>query len=410
MSKSKSVLLKAGIAFAVLTSLSPAQAQSDREAVCVLLAKKPDKVKATVTIDYDYCTQALSSDLERLDSGAPTIKTTAISNLRVLGQTNGTMVKSLSERRMALVSAHVAYKKMKQRAKHDKVQAATLAALTKVGEEIHRQLKDVDLDAPLAAVFDTGIAVTDTGTSASLRAATSGDIKGDAANFIRWSSKHFRDEQSHLDYSFGGRIGYGPSLAVFNCSSCATNPLRHLHQQSFIWDLDGRANLQVSNIGEISPFVKFGQSRLTEKETKVTDGANSVVAGLANNGTAQTASFYEFGLEFKYYQKNLTATHHDRSFLSPAFGVHLALRDDSRFRKGVDLAALTSPQRRLVFGMAVNLPKFLNDPNSSDPDKALSFSFAVEHERGFGSNPLPSGTRLYFMGKLNLPAILKKKE
>jgi hypothetical protein len=305
-------------------------------------------------------------------------------------------------------------------------EADQLAILDSVDNRLHVLMTFVGLLDPLAGSLVAGPAFGETGklSPASTSTGTGGSSTGtvgtapisagsntNALAHIEWGSKHFFDETwSPLDLSFGGSFGLQPALTLLTNPPPATgttptpSPTTTEYQSAFVWDLNGRANAHTGTEAELSVLFRVGQLRLLNGNgaTVVDQGANSTLQIPLNGNANKMSWFYEGGVEWNYYSKSLEIVHAEKGQLDPAFKVGMSYRIDSRFNQSAGVVGFDSPDRRLVFRFMINGLKVFDRRPDTTTSKPYAVSFGVEYERGFGGNPIPSGTTLIIRGDINL--------
>ena len=250
---------------------------------------------------------------------------------------------------------------------------------------------------------------TTTGTAATSSQSTTGGLA-----HVEWGSQHFGDESwSPVDFSFGGAFGLQPQLSLLTNppaagsapSSAATTSQ---YQSAFVWSLNGRGNLHTGSSAETTAYWKSGQVRLLTGNgaTVIDQGANSTLQIPLNGNADRMAWFHEGGVEFNYYNKALEVIHAEKGQLDPTFNIALGYKWDTRFKASNGVVGFDSPDRRLVFRFMINGLKILDKRPNTTASKPYSVSFGIEHERGFGNNPAPSGTLIIIRGDIELLKII----
>ena len=247
-----------------------------------------------------------------------------------------------------------------------------------------------------AAGTSTGAATTSTtGTAASSSASTPNSLA-----HIEFGSQHFGAENwLPVEFSFGGSFGVQPALTLLKSAPGAAAPIASTsqYQSAFVWDLNSKVHKHIGSNAEGSAYGRVGQIHLLTGNgaTIVDQGANSTLTIPLNSGADQASWFTEFGTEFNLYDKALEVVHGEMSQLSPLFNVALGYRFDNRFRQSnLGAVSFDSPDRRLVFRFMVNGLKIFDRRPDTTRTKPFDVSFGVEREQGFGSNPLPGGTKI----------------
>jgi hypothetical protein len=248
-------------------------------------------------------------------------------------------------------------------------------------------------------------------TSTTGTAAASSGSTTTALAHIEWGSKYFLDESwQPVDFNFGGSFGLQPALTLLtnpptSTSTTATaGATTSQYQSAFIWNLNGKMNLHTGSTAEMSSFFRAGQIRLLTANgaTIVDQGANSTLQIPLNGNANRMSWFYEAGFEWNYYSKALEVVHAEKGQLDPAFNVGVSYKIDTRFTQNAGLVGFTSPDKRLNFRFLINGLKVFDKRSDTTASKPYALSFGVEYERGFGSNPVPSGTTLIIRGDVNL--------
>jgi hypothetical protein len=328
-----------------------------------------------------------------------------------------------------LITTHYLIRVMRRWADLNATSAAdVLLSLDSVDLRVRGLMRYVGLLDPFAGSLVAGPAFGETGklspgttsagsgstsTSTSGTAAVSSESKTTALAHVEWGSKHFGDESwSPVDFSFGGSFGLQPSLTLLtnpppagsSTSSTSSTATTSQYQSAFVWSLNAHGNLHTGSSAEASSFVRAGQVRLLSGNgaTVVDQGANSTLEIPLNSNADRMAWFYEGGVEFNYYSKALEVIHAEKGQLDPAFNIALAYKLDTRFKRDAGVIGFDSPDRRLVFRFLINGLKIFDRRPDTTASKPYTISFGVEHERGFGTNPVPSGTQIIIRGDINL--------
>jgi len=319
----------------------------------------------------------------------------------------------------------------------DKDVSDNLTRLDRIERSINKFMDFTGLSDPFAGslvagpVFgDTGklsSGTTSTSSSVAIRAAATSVTGGTAASsqsntkalaHVEWGSKHFGKEWSHFDFSFGGSFGLQPALSLLTnpppsatgtptpspTPTPANSATTSQFQSAFVWTLNGRTNYQVGTTAEANGFVRVGQLRLLSGNgaTIIDQGANSTLQIPLNSNADRMSWFYESGIEFNYYNKSLEIVHASKGQLQPAFNIGIAYKHDSRFKQSAGIVGFDSPDQRMIFRFLINGLKIIDRRPDTTASKPYAVSFGVEHERGFGANPVPSGTQLIIRGDINL--------
>jgi hypothetical protein len=309
--------------------------------------------------------------------------------------------------------------------------------LAKLDANLHAMMDSEGLLEPLAGSLMAGPVIGQTGKLSSTPASTGGTpttstATGTAATsagssttalaHIEWGSKHFGDENWWpVDFSFGGALGLQPALSLLKNpppaaasgastgaagTSTPTTPsqVTSQYQAAFGWDLAGKLNIHSGPTAETALFAKGGQIRLLTNNgaTVIDQGANSTLLIPLNGDANRMSWFWETGVDFKYYKKSLEVVHAEKGQLDPAFDIGISYRLDNRFSQKAGVVGFDSPDRRLVFRFMINGVKIFDRRPDTTTSKPYALSFGVEHERGFGANPVPSGTQLIIRGDINL--------
>jgi hypothetical protein len=319
-----------------------------------------------------------------------------------------------------LIKNHFLSRILRRWANLNKDAASTVISdLDQLDAHLHTLMEYVGLLDPFAGSLVAGPVFGDSGklspnttttTGASSTAVSTG-TKTDALAHIEWSSKHFGDESSSpIDFSFGGSFGLQPALTLLTTPPPATGttPVSAIttsqYQSAFIWNLNAAGNVHTWSHAETSGLIRAGQVRLLSGNgaTIVDQGTNSTLLIPVNGNTDRFAWFYEGGMEFNYYNKALEVVHAEKGQLNPLFNAGLFYEVDTRFKQSAGLVGFDSPDRRLVFHFMINGLKIFDRRPDTTSSKPWSISFGVQHERGFGTNPLPSGTEIIIRGDLEL--------
>jgi hypothetical protein len=260
---------------------------------------------------------------------------------------------------------------------------------------------------------------TGTSTSTTGTAAQSSNSKTNTLAHLEWSSKHFgSDSWSHFDFNFGGALGIQSALSLLTNppdASGTTTPsgsdeksVTPQYQPAFVWDIDAQGNLHIGTSSEASAFVRVRQTRLLSGNgaTVVDQGANSTLQIPLNSNADQMAWFWESVMELSLYGKSLEVIHAEKGQLDPMFKIGLSYKRENRFKQSAGLIGFDSPDKRMVFRFMVNGLKVIDRRSDVTASKPYTISFGIEHERGFGNHPVPSGTQIIIRGDINLLKLL----
>ena len=314
-----------------------------------------------------------------------------------------------------LVKTHYLLRILRRWANLDKVQASVVITdVNQLDARMHTLMSYVGLLDPFAGSLVAGPVFGDTGklsSSTTNPTAASTGTKTGALAHIEWGSKHFGEESSSpIDFSFGGSFGLQPSLTLLTSppsasgSSSSASIATSEYQSAFLWSLHARGNLHTSSTAETSGFFRTGQVRLLSGNgaTVVDQGGNSTLLIPLNGNADRLSWFYEGGLEFNYYSKSLEVVHAEKGQFNPLFDIAISYKLDTRFKQSAGVVGFDSPDRRLLFRFMLNGLKIFDRRPDTTASKPWAISFGVEHERGFGANPVPSGTQIVIRGDVEL--------
>lgn len=383
---------------------------------------------ATELADLRSCTDALDDNIpDPRDSNAED----ALSDFKAIYN-----VSTPDQVNEQLITTHYLSRVLRRWANLDSATAAdVMTSLDGIDPRLHTLMNYVGLLDPFAGSLVAGPAFGDTGklspgttstgagataTVTTGTAATSAGSKTDPLAHIEWSSKHFGDESwSPVDFNLGGAFGLQPAMTLLTNPPAATttaaassgSPITSQYQSAFIWSLNARGNIHTGSTAETSSFFKAGQVRLLSGNgaTIVDQGTNSTLQIPLNGNADRLAWFYEGGVEFNYYNKALEIVHAEKGQLDPAFNIAAAYKIDTRFKQSAGVVGFDSPDRRFVFRFMINGLKIFDRRPDTTTSKPWAISFGVEHERGFGANPIPSGTQIIIRGDVNLLKLINPK-
>jgi hypothetical protein len=373
--------------------------------------------------DQSVATEALRGTLE-------TTHEKALERFR-LGDVGPDSARAVRDLPRLLIRAHVAYKDLKSEVsrtmstrRRDASQpqpdlVALERALADLAETEHRVLSRNDLYEPIGAVLRGGYSLADPGDNVG-GGFERGDLKAEhtAAMFVEFESKHFRDEESRVDYSYGGRTGFLPLMAVVARrpepaaagTAAAATPQPSLlpaFQNGFAWSLNGRASIQLPGESEFSGVVRAGQGRLDSLTVKLGEGEGAKLADVVRNGVGRWAWSHEAGVEFRAYRQDLAAAHLQKEFLLPMFSLSTGLRWDERLKDVGSAGASASADERWFFRFTVNLVKVVDSRLEGAQAKPFALRVSVDHDHARRASTVPSGTRLFLEADANLLKLLK---
>ncbi len=321
-----------------------------------------------------------------------------------------------------LIKSHFLSRLVRRWANLDKAAAGpAITDLDEIDSRLRTLMDYVGLLDPFAGSLVAGPVFGDTGklspnttstmTGTTTSAAVSAGTKTDPLAHIEWSSKHFGAESfSPVDFNFGGSFGLQPALTLLTSpppasgTASGTTMTTSEYQSAFLWSLNARGNVHTGSNAETSGFFRAGQVRLLSGNgaTIVDQGANSTLLIPLNGNADRLSWFYEGGIDFNYYNKALEVVHAEKGQLNPLFNIGLSYKRDTRFKRSAGVVGFDSPDQRLVFRFMINGLKIFDRRPDTTASKPWAISFGVEHERGFGTNPLPSGTQIIIRGDVEL--------
>lgn len=263
---------------------------------------------------------------------------------------------------------------------------------------LYRVMAERGLYQPFAAVFTAAESFGDAGNGA-VPAAQNG-LQTETLGRIAWESEHYGGSSTvfHPDFSFGGNIGFAPTMVLVNLTNQGTAvppKARPMLQNAFEWDVSPRLNVPIFSKGEISGLATLGQALLVSDVSSFKQGDNTtIVATPVTNNTGRAAIFFETGAQFRLFsQTDLFQTHSEKSYLTPAFSASAGFRDDTRFRKEGDLAAYDNPQRRYFFRMFISLTNIVRQKEQGSNSDPISVNFSVDYDKPVADSRVPAATR-----------------
>ncbi|MEZ5402117.1 MAG: hypothetical protein R2729_20760 [Bryobacteraceae bacterium] len=376
--------------------------------------------------DCDTAIRKLADDLDdvlRAADGRDALTKTEVSKLQ---QIDGLKPKEGDSIDRLVFRLHRYYKRLKYAAKKPRIATRLPDGKTKTearaktyqltgrleatADMLHSLLSRRGLREPVAAVLDTGFVLADSGNPAIRYARSTSDKM--PYGVVDWESKHFFDnEDGWIDYSFGGRFGLTPSLALVQRQE--ETAIRTLYQPSFHWHFFGRANLDLKETGgEISLVGRFGQNQLTSETEAVGTQENPISTKLLENGPGRSALFYEGGLEYKLFDNPLANVHEDKTYLAPVVAIGAGIRRDGRFRRMGPLKDFHHPERRWYFRATVNLNKVIDRRPEDGKPKSYALGFSVEYDSPWNrTDPavtVPSGTKIILTANFDVLSTLSR--
>jgi hypothetical protein len=263
---------------------------------------------------------------------------------------------------------------------------------------------------PISAVLRSGYSLGDSNEDGAAGFARTPDTNENAAAvLIEWETKHWADEESPVDFSIGGQVGFQPILTVVGLREEPTVP-RALYQNGFMWDVTLRANGHVQSDGEFGGYYRILQNRLSDLATKVGTAESAKVADVVRNGVGRWAVSHELGMEYRLYGQALDLAHHEKgSLLKPLIRANLAVRRDARFRSQGPLDNLDGSEWRYVVRFGVNLIGWFDDrPEEKKLSPTYGIRFIAEREGPIKrSSGVPSGNRFLLEADANVLKLLK---
>jgi hypothetical protein len=371
----------------------------------------------TLFTQLDHC-------IDGLDANFPTAADINTSVSQALAQVEDLYnISSSDQVDETLITLHFFYRILTHWASLDKQgEADQFVILASLDERLHRIMEYVGLLDPFAGELVGGPVIGQTGKLSSGTTAASGSstttspstttgTNTNALVHIEWASQHFFAEKSSpVDMGFGGSLGLQPALSLLVApppsagATPASSSVTPQYQSAFVWDLNLNTNLHAGSNAETSAIVRAGQVRLLSGNgaTIVNQGSTGTLE-IPLNGNANSMSwFYEAGVEFNYYMKVLEVIHAEKGQLDPAFNIGISYKKDTRFSQNAGVVGFTSPDERLVVKFLINGLKIFDRRPNTTVSKPYTISFGVNYERGFGSNPVPSGTSIIIKGDVDL--------
>ncbi len=281
--------------------------------------------------------------------------------------------------------------------------------LSDVQETVHDLMTRENLYWPMAAVLRTAFVIADPGDEDSAAFARSElTAKNTAAGAVDFELKHWRDEESPVDFSIDGRFGYAPVMAIGRprgqTGPVESQKLVPLFQNGFIWEAGFKASWQL-DLGELAAIYKAGQTRISDLAVKLGSDENAQLADVVRNGVGRFAWRHDVGVQFRFYGVSMPLAHHDASrLLTPLVSAAAGVRLDERFNDSGDLQSFPDANKRWFIKFSVNILKFLRDgePKPNDP---MGVRIAVDYDGPMGGSKdrrVPSGTRLFIEGNADL--------
>jgi hypothetical protein len=214
----------------------------------------------------------------------------------------------------------------------------------------------------------------------------------------------------HPDVSLSGTIGFRPSLTLVMLPDSTDSTGKKkvgpfaTFQQAFVWDTGFNVHWRGGRKAEHGPFVRYGQTILTDVNT-LTGGESSPVVGTPlDNHTGRAEGKLDVGYRFTYFSDALDSIHTDRSVLAPMYSFAMGIRQDARFRgEGVPLQDFKDPTMRVVYSFGVDALQVFTAGDSSA--KPFSLTLQVDYETALASSAagtVPAGTRVFVQGSTDI--------
>jgi hypothetical protein len=322
----------------------------------------------------------------------------------------------------ALIDDYRTYKlqKLWKRALKPKTPDVESGQLDKAIEDLRTAVYDKltthGLYVPFSGELVTGASFATAQNAASSFLGSSQSRDTSASAHIVFETRHFLDEdQSFLDVSFGGRIGFQPALSLIQrTASTGTSQSAGMptdaaakYQDAFGWSSTLKVNAKVTGMeGEIPFALTFGQYTLTT-DTVVVDQGNIRTIAIPLGDASASQSFWEATVGLNFYGRSLHLVHAEKDFMHPLIGFTFGYKHDARFKQASDsLVKFDSPEERLVFRfLTAPFPVIMSD--GAGGKKTVELSFGIEHEWMTGLNTVPSGTRILIRGDVDLLKALR---
>ena len=158
---------------------------------------------------------------------------------------------------------------------------------------------------------------------------------------------------------------------------------------------------------ELSPFFRFGQTRVDSLTTKVGADDDAKLLDLIDNERGKWAFIREFGAEFRYYDASMDEKHDEKGLLMPIFQFEIGVRRDERFNAAGAFVGLRSPEDRWFIRSSVNIRELLDRRVGGEPSKALAIRFSVQREWAKHADSIPSGTTILIEATADLLKLIK---
>jgi hypothetical protein len=302
------------------------------------------------------------------------------------------------------------------------IRAKLVDSYNRISERLHELLAAHELLRAFSAELLTGFSFTSVGGQTAT-AATQSDFSGvdsqetQPTGFVNWETVHFLSDYQHAfvpDFSLGGTVGFRPSLVLVTIpgaqSGTVVGPLATF-EPSFVWDTDVATNFKVGGLGEVSPFLKGGQTILTSADVLLGNKGQSTIGTPVDNATGRAEPFVEYGVRLKVFGESLSVLHVDKSSLTPMVSFVGSVRQDWRFKADGLLATFSQPKARLVYGVLIDTLQVIQRGNSNSP---ISLTIQVDYETSFhrptSASPMvvPSGTRVFFQGSTDIIKVFQQ--
>lgn len=218
------------------------------------------------------------------------------------------------------------------------------------------------------------------------------------------------DQDRNVEFQIKGRLGRVPALTLVEAPAgeapSAPNPpaagdVLSTEQNAFVIDARLDVLRSFGDSVDLSAGAGVGQLWLSDKSlVRTVDGSDQLLTPLPSPG--KNGSFLEAGLNLRYFHNQPRELRSEQPSLEPTFELGLDYRRDSRFKLLSSGAGLgfDSPQQRLVVRVGLgSLPVVNRKKPSGGP---LLLSLGVEHEFGLKTNGVPSATRIFVRGDLEL--------
>lgn len=251
------------------------------------------------------------------------------------------------------------------------------------------------------------------------QAEPSGTTQANAPVYLQIKSRPFGfgyDQDRDLEFRLGVRFGLVPTLSLVEpapqpsptpAPTGAAAAAEEAEEAPAATDtlntvFEVRADMAraIGDSSDLGITLAAGQIwSTTEQVQRKLDGQDTLFVTLPGE-KGRDALFFEAGLRFRYFDDIPRGARAEQPSIEPRIELSAAYRHDPRLNVQSGTLAFDSPEDRLVARLMLSGIPVVNKKNAQG--KPVHLGIGMEHERGFGTNAVPSVTRIFVRGDVDL--------